>query len=65
MILKSDLGLGRANDYFGPIRTNIPHETPNYGPGKSKFEIDYYRWIYSFQKNVLIYEESWKNQVNE
>ena len=31
-----------VNDYFGPRRTNIPHTTPNYGPEKSKFEVDYY-----------------------
>ena len=30
-----------VNAYFGPRITNIPHETPNYGPGKYKFEIDY------------------------
>ena len=32
-----------VNTYFGPRRNNIPHTTPNYGPGKSKFEVDYYR----------------------
>ena len=32
-----------VNDYVGPIRINRPHATPNYGPGQSKFEIDYYR----------------------
>ena len=32
-----------VNDYFGSIRTNITHAEPNYGPGKSKFEVDYYR----------------------
>ena len=32
-----------VNDYFCPIRTNTPHVTPNYGHGKSNFEIDYYR----------------------
>ena len=31
------------NTNFFPIRTNRPHDTPNYGPGKYKFEIDYYR----------------------
>ena len=31
----------RVNAYFGPIRTNIPHATPNYGYIKSKFEVDY------------------------
>ena len=39
------------NAYFGPIRTDIPHATPNYGPGKSKFEMDYYRQTFVFQKN--------------
>ena len=23
-----------VTDYFGPMRTNIPHATPNYGPEK-------------------------------
>ena len=32
-----------VNSYFVPRRTNRPHATPNYGPGKSKFDIDYYR----------------------
>ena len=32
-----------VNTYFGPRRNNIPHTTPNCGPGKSKFEVDYYR----------------------
>ena len=29
------------NDYFGPRQANISHATPNYGPGKSKFGVDY------------------------
>ena len=45
-----------ANDYFGPRRTNRPHSTPNYGPGKSKFEIYYYRQIYYFPEKWIIYE---------
>ena len=32
----------RVNDYVCRRRTNRPHETPNYEPGKSKFEMDYY-----------------------
>ena len=32
-----------VNAYFGPRRTNIPHTAPNYGPGKSKFEVDHHR----------------------
>ena len=35
-----------VNAYFGPRRTNRPHSTPNYEPGKSKFEADYYRQTY-------------------
>ena len=35
-----------VNDYFGPRRTNIPHAPPNYGHGKSMFEVDYYRQTY-------------------
>ena len=31
-----------VNCYFGPGRKNRPHATPNYVPGQSKFEIDYY-----------------------
>ena len=34
------------NDYFYPIKTNIPHATPNYGPGKYILEVDYYRHTY-------------------
>ena len=40
------------NPYFFPIRTNIPHPATNYGSGKSKFEINYYRHTYSFPKNL-------------
>ena len=36
------------NDYFVPRRTKIPHATPNYAPGKSKFEFDYYRQTYCY-----------------
>ena len=35
-----------VNVYFVPIITNRLHETSNYGPGKSRFEVDYYRQIY-------------------
>ena len=35
-----------VNAYFDPRRTNRPHETSNYGPGKYKFEVDYYRQTY-------------------
>ena len=42
----------RVNAYFGPRRTNIPHATPNYGPGKSRFGIDYYKKMYFFHKTI-------------
>ena len=32
-----------VNAYFGPRRKNRPHGTPNYGPGKYKYEVDYCR----------------------
>ena len=28
-----------VNDYFGPIRINIPHATPNYGPGNISLKL--------------------------
>ena len=40
------------NAYFGPRRTNRPHGTPNYGPGKSNFEINYYRQTYCFPEEL-------------
>ena len=41
-----------VNALFGPRRTNIPHKTHKYGPGKSKFEVHYYRQTYSFPEKV-------------
>ena len=41
-----------VNDYFDPIRTNIPHATPNYRPEKSKFEIYYYRQTFGFPEKL-------------
>ena len=31
------------NKYFIPIQENRPHTTPNNGPIKYNFEVDYYR----------------------
>ena len=40
---------------FCPRRTNIQHETPNYGPVNYKFEVDYYIQTYfSPEKLALI-----------
>ena len=39
-------------DYYGPRQTNRPHATPNYGRGKSKFEVSYYRPTYSNPEKV-------------
>ena len=41
-----------VNAYFGPIWKNIPHVTPNYGPGKTKFEVDFYRQKYCSPKKL-------------
>ena len=32
-----------VDDYFGPRILYVPHESPNYIPGKYKSEIYYYR----------------------
>ena len=42
---------------FGPRQTNIQHETPNYEPGKSQVEVDYYRNTYFSSENSLISEK--------
>ena len=42
------------NAYFYPKRKNIIYATPNYGPAKYKFEIDYYRQTYCFPENWLL-----------
>ena len=39
-----------VNDYFGLIMTNRPHATPNYGPVKSKLEVDCYIQTYFLHK---------------
>ena len=41
-----------VNAYFGPWQKNKPHATPNYGPGKSKVEVDYYRQKYCSPEKV-------------
>ena len=46
------------NTYFIPIRANIPHAKPKYGPGESKFKNDYYTNV--FRKN-----ESYKIKVGK
>ena len=49
-----------VNDYFGTIRINIPHATPNYGPVKYNFEVDYYRqaWLVPDQHVHFFYAHS-------
>ena len=50
-----------VHDNFGPRRTNRPPATPNYGPRKGKFEIDYYRQTYCFpEKLARIHEKQEK-----
>ena len=43
------------NNYFGPRIKNRPHASPNYGPGKSKFEVDYYRQTFVSWKMAHIW----------
>ena len=49
-----------VNDYFGPRQTNRPHETPNYLPRKSKFEVDYYRQMY-FSTEKVVHQKKTRN----
>ena len=37
-----------VNAYFGSKKINRPHTTPKYGPGKSKFEVNYYIQTYCY-----------------
>ena len=48
--------------YFGPRQTNIPHATPNYRHGKSKFEVDYYRQTYFSSEKLAHIRKNWKNR---
>ena len=43
----------RVNVFFGSRWKNIPQKTPNYGPGKSKFEADYYRKEYFYTEELV------------
>ena len=54
-----------VNDYFGHRQTNIPHATLNYEPGKSGFEVDYYRHKYCSPGKYIISENNWTNQVKK
>ena len=55
-----------VNDYFGTRRTNRPHATPNYGPKKYNFEVDYYKHTYySPEKLAYTHPPPWKNHVNK
>ena len=54
-----------ANAYFGPRSTNRPHATSNYEPGKSKFEVDYYRHTYCSPLKLAHTRKNWKNQVKK
>ena len=42
-----------VNAYFGTRRADISHATPNYGPVRSKFEVDYYRQTYRSPEKVV------------
>ena len=49
--LEREYSMG-VNYYFCFRRTNIPHAAHNYGPGKSKYAIDYYRQTYCFPEKL-------------
>ena len=40
------------NDYFCPRISNRPHATPNYGPLKYKYKVDYDRQTYRSPEKV-------------
>ena len=46
------------NNYFVPIRSNISHATPSYGPEKSNYNVDYYRQKYCNTKQLHIWDQS-------
>ena len=52
-----------VKDYFGRWWTNRPHATPNYWPGKYKFEVDYYRQTYCSPEKLPCIRKTVKNQV--
>ena len=54
-----------VKDYFVPIRTNIPHAKPNYGPGKYKFEVYYCIHTSCSLENWLVWQGIFKNQVKK
>ena len=54
-----------VNVYFFSEINNIPHATPNYGPGIHKFEVDYYRQIYCYPETLARIPKNWKNQVKK
>ena len=41
-----------VNAYFGPGIKNELHKTSSYGPGKSKFEIDYSKQTYCLPEKL-------------
>ena len=53
----------RLNTKFFPIRTNRPHDTPNYGPEKSRFEVDIYRKRSCYPERLDNIHKNWKERV--
>ena len=56
-----------VNAYSGPRLTNRPHETPEYGPVNSKFEVDYYIQTYCSTKKlayIIIRQENKMSRSN-
>ena len=49
-----------VNDYFGPRLTHRPHAAPKYGPGKSNYEVNYYRQTYYHPEKVAYIKKTGK-----
>ena len=52
-----------VNDYFDSRKQRRLHATSNYGPGKYRFEVIYYRQIYCSPEKKAHIRKNWKNQV--
>ena len=54
-----------VNDYFGPIRTNRPHATPNQGHRKLNSKMYYYRQTYCFPEKLTHIKDNLEKHVKK
>ena len=54
-----------SNDNFGYRITNRPHATPNYGPIKFKFKVNYCRQKYVSPEKLAHIQKNLKNRVKK